>query len=525
MTESFGSSLADARSLLVLDNCEHLTDQCARVVDALISSCGELQVLATSREPLGVAGEHLFRLQPLALPSAEVGMAVGESEAGMLFVARATAQQPLFHLDETNAPLVASICRRLDGMPLAIELAACRLRAMSIEELDRRLDQRLRVLTGGSRTALPRHQTLAATIAWSYNLLSASEQRLLERLAVFHDGFDLASAETVGAEQGPGAPEVLDGVTSLVDKSLVQAEFPFSGARYRLLETVRAFALDRLSERAGEPVATRTRHARAFLEMSEEASTHWFGPDESPWLDRLERNHENLNAAIRLYLETADGIGEALRLCGALRIYWRRRGKYVEGAALVERVLETEPGSQDKRLRAVCLRTAGSLLFDIGDTPAARARLAEGVELATEVKDLELLDGCLHEIAFILLRQGAHERGPGAHRSGRGPSRAERRRRAARERALPSWQVDDHVRSGRAPARPRAGSRALPGRGQCAARGVRPGRPRGARARAGQPGSRPSLPRGGSRLCIGQPRPRPAADLAGEPHLGELARR
>jgi predicted ATPase len=409
MTESFGSALADARSLLVLDNCEHLADQCARVVEALIGSSGELQVLATSREPLGVAGEHLFRLQPLALPSAEEGMAVGESEAGTLFVARASAQQPLFHLDETNAPLVASICRRLDGIPLAIELAACRLRAMSIEDLDRRLDQRLRVLTGGSRTALPRHQTLAATIAWSYNLLSASEQRLLERLAVFHDGFDLVSAETVGAERGPGAPEVLDGVTSLVDKSLVQAEFPFGGARYRLLETVREFALDHLSERAGEPGATRARHARTFLEMSEEASTHWFGPDESPWLDLLERNHENLNAAIRLYLETADGIGEALRLCGALRIYWRRRGKYVEGAALVERVLETEPGSQDKRLRALCLRTAGSLLFDIGDTQAARARLAEGVELATEVKDLELLDGCLHEIAFILLRQGAHQ--------------------------------------------------------------------------------------------------------------------
>ncbi len=234
----------------MLDNCEHLIGACAKVADAVLRRCPEIRLLATSREPLGIAGETIYRVPSMSLPDLDDDTGEEDphgSDAVALFAERAAAQGVGFVLDRESAPLVAEICRRLDGMPLAIELAASRLGALSLADLNDRLDQRFRLLRSGSRNALPRQQTLLATVDWSYSLLTAPEQELLRRLSVFVDGFQLDAAEAVCAGGDLDVFAVTDLVASLVDKNLVVAE-PADGAlRYRLLETIRQFAAERLT--------------------------------------------------------------------------------------------------------------------------------------------------------------------------------------------------------------------------------------------------------------------------------------
>jgi predicted ATPase len=261
--ETLVDALAPQDVLIVLDNCEHLIGACAKTADAVLRRCPKVHLMVTSREPLGIGGETIYRVPPLSLPAAGDGdwSAAEACDAVTLFVERAKEQGAGFAVDEETGPLVASICRRLDGMPLAIELAAARLRSLSLTGLRDRLDQRFRLLTGGSRTALARQQTLRATVEWSYSLLSGAEQVVLRRLSVFAESFDLDAAEAVCGVGDVEAFDVAGLLGSLVDKSLVVAEPAGAALRYRLLETIRQFAAERLAEARASPPPSRRRIA------------------------------------------------------------------------------------------------------------------------------------------------------------------------------------------------------------------------------------------------------------------------
>jgi predicted ATPase len=323
------TGLASRQALIVLDNCEHLIGACAKVADAILRYCPEIRLLATSREPLGIAGETIYRVPSMSLPgedgdTGEAGLS--GSDAVALFAERAAAQGVGLVLDRASAPLVARICRRLDGMPLAIELAASRLRALSLADLNDRLDQRFRLLTGGSRNVLPRQQTLLATVDWSYSLLTASEQKLLRCLSVFVDGFQLDAAEAVCAGGDIGMFAVTDLVASLVDKSLVVAE-PADGAlRYRLLETIRQFAADRLIESGGSAASELSQaHCRYFLSVAEAAGAQFAGREQVRWIRRLNAEQGNIWRAADYAAGTADvseGTEQVLRFGVGLVRYW-----------------------------------------------------------------------------------------------------------------------------------------------------------------------------------------------------------
>jgi predicted ATPase len=287
--------------LIVLDNCEHLIDTVAKMADVIGRNCPQVSIIVTSREPLGVDGERVYRVRSMSLPpdDAEVADDLKGSDAVELFVSRARAKDSTFEINDTLAPLVASVCRQLDGIPLAIELAASRLSSMSFDDLHSRLDHRFQLLTGGSRNALPRQQTLAATVAWSYDLLTEPERDLLRRISVFVGGFDLRGAESVWAETGSQSFDVADLLSSLVNKSLVAAERASSSLRYRLLETIRQYAAEQLIQVGGENDVTRTRrlHAEHFLRLCLAAAPELKGPQQGVWLRRLDVEYDNLVAA------------------------------------------------------------------------------------------------------------------------------------------------------------------------------------------------------------------------------------
>jgi len=316
------------RVLLVLDNCEHLVEKCAELAEALLRACPRLSVLATSREALGVASETAWLVPPMA-----------SGEAVQLFVERAQGTTPSFALNAGNAAAVAEICRRLDGIPLAIELAAARVRVLSPEQIARRLDDAFRLLTAGSRTALPRHRTLRATMEWSYALLGAREQVLLRRLAAFHGSFTLEAAEAVCAGAPLEAEDILDGVAALVDKSLVVMEPGDGMARYRLLETVRQYALERVVE-AGELAAVERRHAEFFLTLAEAIAPDLVGGESRPGLlARLVAEQDNLRAAATWAVADAERAVLGLRFVGAMYWYWYLTGQFREARQLVDRAL------------------------------------------------------------------------------------------------------------------------------------------------------------------------------------------
>jgi predicted ATPase/class 3 adenylate cyclase len=364
--------------LLVLDNCEHLLTACAQLADTLLRAAPHLRVLASSREGLGIAGELTYRVPSLSLPdprSLPPVERLAEYEAVSLFLDRARFSRPGFSLTPQNAAAVAQICQRLDGIPLAIELAAARVRALPVEQIAARLDDRFRLLTGGSRTALPRQQTLRALIDWSYNLLSEGEQTLLRRLSVFSGGWTLGGAEAVGAGAVVAAWEVLDLLTSLVDKSLVAYDEQGGEGRYRLLETVRQYARDRLLE-AGEAAAVRTRHLEFFLNWAEQGPGH----------ERLEAEHDNLRAA--LGWSGAQGQGEAgLRLGGALWGFWEMRGYWREAREYVAGLLALPGAEARTAARALALQRGGWLAWRQGDYGTARALLEESLAISREHGD------------------------------------------------------------------------------------------------------------------------------------------
>ncbi|WP_329241720.1 NB-ARC domain-containing protein [Actinoallomurus sp. NBC_01490] len=329
--------LSGTETLLVLDNCEHLIDAVARLAEELLARCPGLKVLATSREPLAIAGETLCAVDPLATPEPGApATEVLESPSIRLFLDRTASVRPDLKLGADAMPVVAEICRRLDGLPLAIELAAARLRALPLEELAARLDQRFLLLTGGSRTVLPRHQTLRAVVDWSWELLADEERRFLTRLAVFPAVITPAGADWVAAPSG----HVLDALHALVDKSLLRM-LDGPEARYRMLETVREYGLERLAA-AGEFAEVRAAHTAFFLRLAERAVPHLHGPDQVRWLSSLRAEHDNLMAALHYACETGDA-ETAVRLAAALGFFWTAQGDHAEAARRLRRALDV-PG-------------------------------------------------------------------------------------------------------------------------------------------------------------------------------------
>lgn len=411
-TDSVTAYLQSRTLLLLLDNCEHLLDACAALTDALLRSCPQVQILATSREPLHVAGERIWHVPSLVAPKPEA--LVGEEkevtgrlmdyDAPRLFVERALVQRQDFALTRRNVPLVAHLCRRLDGIPLAIELAAARVRSLSVEEINNRLDQRLRLLTGGSRTALPRQQTLRALMDWSYELLNEAEKTLLCRLSVFAGGWTLQAAEQVCAGEGNGAPieawEVLDLLTSLVDKSLVVAEPQEALARYRLLETVRQYATDRLAA-SGESARMRERHQDFYRAWSEETAPQLWGPEQPVWLHRWEQEHDNLRAALE-----GGNPETALRIAGVVWRFWYYRGYFREGCERLALMLADARVIERPTARAKALGGAAVLAYAQSDYDAAQPLFEESLRLYRELQDKEGIAFSLGNLGIIASKQG-----------------------------------------------------------------------------------------------------------------------
>lgn len=363
-------ALGGERALLVLDNCEHLVDACAELADALLRGCPRLTILATSREALGVSSETAWLVPPLA-----------RDEAVQLFVDRARAALPSFNLTDANAPAVAEICRRLDGIPLAIELAAARVRVLSPEQIAARLDDAFRLLSAGSRTALPRHRTLRATMEWSVALLGEREQVLLRRLAVFAGSFGLDAVEAVCAGAPLELEEILDGVAALVDKSLVVMEPGDGEARYRLLETVRQYGAERLRE-AGAADAVRAAHARYFVAFAEMAEPHLFAGAASPeWIGRVLAEQDNLRAAAQWAEQDPARADAALRLGYALHWFWFATGQFREARQRLEAALVLQPLAADPVRRGRALLAAGFMGVAMGDAATMRSRLEESLRL------------------------------------------------------------------------------------------------------------------------------------------------
>ncbi len=369
--------------LLVLDNCEHLIEACAQLAESLLRTCPDLRLLTTSREALGVEGEATVRVPSLSLPSSQntTFAAIAEAEAVQLFVERAAAALPGFTLTEANAPTVAQVCRRLDGIALAIELAASRVKLLKVEQIAARLDDAFRFLTGGSRTALPRQQTLRATIDWSYTLLSELERRLLCRLSVFAGGWTLEAAEAVCAGQGIEPYGILDLLTQLVNKSLVAAEREQGEeARYRLLETIREYALERLAA-SGESENIRREHARFFLGLAQEAEPHLTSAARGVWLERLKIEHDNLRAALQRASESGEAL-TGLQLATALHWFCYLLGYLSEGRSWLEGALAQATILDAPAARAKALSGAGNLAWFQGEYTVARSMLEESITIS-----------------------------------------------------------------------------------------------------------------------------------------------
>jgi predicted ATPase/class 3 adenylate cyclase len=389
------AALREQDALLVLDNCEHMIEQAAKLCDRITRECRRIRILATSREPLGIDGERVYRVASLSLPD-DNGQA--PSEAVELFADRARAQDPRFVLDDMTAPLAASVCRRLDGIPLAIELAAARLKSMSLEQVSARLDQRFRLLTGGSRNLMPRQQTLQATVDWSFSLLSETEQATLRRMSVFTGGFDLEAAETVCTLEDGDEFELLDRLTSLVDKNLVIADHSHRGEpsprtsaapegtiRYRLLETIRQYSAEALLRTDGDDavLTARTRHAAYYLALAETARPELRGPAQGTWLRRLDPEWENLRATFS-HLADEGRTADILRLGVALERFASSRGHIEIQQQLragIERA-DAEPGPLLAEAMLVCGMLIGLLLIK---DPAERATAKRYGECALEM--------------------------------------------------------------------------------------------------------------------------------------------
>ncbi len=399
------------RLLVLLDNCEHVIGACAKLADALLRSCPNIVLLTTSREPLGIDGERVHRVPSMDTPGENDAMEViGTSEAVQLFIERAAQHGVPLVWDQQNASIAGRICRRLDGIPLAIELAAARLRVMSMTDLHARLDQRFSLLTGGARTALPRQQTLLATVEWSWELLNTAERHVLARLSVFAGGFDPAAVEAVAAGGAMPADEAVTHLWALVDKNLVQFDDISAGpGRYRLLETVRQYAARHLEgEGPAQVHGTRIAHRDHYLALAEAADPQLIAHDQAAWLNRLELELDNLRAAIAFSLTQPDPV-PGIRLLTALRVFWKARGHASEGADALDAFLNDPTAQGATLVRARALAAAAYLLDQTGGYGLAEEYCTEALAIARAAADAFLTADLLYVRAYILLRRGEQD--------------------------------------------------------------------------------------------------------------------
>jgi non-specific serine/threonine protein kinase len=406
--EALTALLRSRHSLLLLDNCEHLIGACAELVRALLSECPRVTVLATSREPLRVPGEMTWRVSSLAVPDPSVSLPLDELQdygAIRLFVERATAVRSDFALTTRTSQAIAQICTQLGGIPLAIELAAARVRVLPVAQLLVRLRDGFGLLSGGSRAAPTRQQTLHATLEWSFDLLSQSERALFRRLAVFAGGFALEGAEAVCSGGEVAQRDVVELLTNLIDKSLVVLEHEQEAARYTLLEPIRRFGLERLFG-SGEAEALQRGHAAYYLALAEHAAAQLRGPGQAGWLDRLELEHENLRAVLRRAVESGDA-ETALRLASALWFFWRVRGHLSEGQHWLETALAQPGGSTGARARAFL--GAGFLALFRSDYDQAAAAADSSLAIHIELDETEGIAYSLHLRSAVALARGEYE--------------------------------------------------------------------------------------------------------------------
>src|SRR4051794_38523269 len=400
--------LRSREALLILDNCEHIIDACAQLANNLLRACPGLRILATSREPLGVPGERLYPVRSLSVPQGTrrpTAAALADSEAVGLFVERAQAADPQFVLNDANAGAVVEICRRLDGIPLAIELAAARVRALSPQQIAERLDDRFRLLTGGSRTVMPRHQTLRAAIDWSFDLLSDAERAVLWRLSVFAGPFPLEAAEAVCTGPGVEDWEVVDHISALVEKSLVARQ----ADRYRLLDTVRGYAREHSLE-AGESEGAFERHRDWYLDFVRRSAPAFFrGPETAAVLDRLEAEHDNVRAALAWSLNDPRGGDAALELAAGMWRFWEIRGYLTEARQWIERVLAVS-SDEVSATRGDVLTAAGIMAANQGDHAAAMRYHEQSLAIHEQLGDLKSVQFALNNLANAALHQGNIDR-------------------------------------------------------------------------------------------------------------------
>jgi predicted ATPase/class 3 adenylate cyclase len=401
VSETLVEAVGDRYLLILLDNCEHLIDASAKLVDSLMRSCSRVHVLATSREPLAITGERVYRVPTMTVPAEDDDPTTTSSEAVELFTERAAEVRPGFVVDGNNAEAIASICRRIDGVPLAIELAAARVASMDVSEIEARLNKRFSLLTTTNRSVLPRQQTLRALVDWSYGLLTALERETLCRLSVFAGGWDLSAAEAVCVTEETEIFELADLLRSLVDKSLVQTdETPF-GLRYGLLETIRQFASEKRAEDAISDLSARDAQARYFLELAERAAPELHGRDQARWLDRLEIEKGNLRVATERFLSEPGAGIEALRLVVALARFFQAR-HVREGVEALTAALGHDDLEEPNVLRAEALGALGELTEGRG----RRRYIEEGIEIARKFDDQSLTAQLLTGLSWCAFQEG-----------------------------------------------------------------------------------------------------------------------
>jgi non-specific serine/threonine protein kinase len=405
LLETLRDHFAPKKLLLVLDNVEHLLEGCVQFVDPILRCSRDVAVLITSRERLGMTGELTYRVPSLTVPGMNETLTAETAaryEGVRLFVDRAKLVQPDFDATQENASAIASICTRLDGMPLAIELAAPRLRSMSVDEISERLDHRFALLTDGSRSALPRHRTLRSMLDWSYDLLSERDQGMFRRMAVFAGGSTLASAEQICAENGIDVSDVIEQLTSLVDKSLLVTTEHAGVTRYRMLETVRQYAMDRLRE-SSEEKQWRGSHLAWLVALAKEFFDGVGGPNQQSWFFRIASEHDNLRAALAWSAESRPV--EGLRLAIASTAFWRIRGHLAEGREWLAQLLEAFPIDGPTRERARGLHAAATLAISWGDYTAAKLFLQESLAVYREAGDSSAASRALQSLAYLSICQ------------------------------------------------------------------------------------------------------------------------
>lgn len=386
ITELLINYLHSQTALIIFDNCEHLIDSCGQLVNSLLTSCAHLSVLATSREVLRVSGEIPYRVPSLEIPNPEIEFTFDEilnMESVKLFKERAVVISPGFVISPQNARVIAQICRRLDGIPLAIELAAARAHMLTVEQISERLDHRFNLLTGSHRTVLSRHQTLLATIEWSYSLLSEQERVLFRRLAVFSGGWTLEAAEEVCCGEGIMSSEVLHLLSQLVDKSLVLVEMAEDDPRYRTLETIRQYALEKLRESSDEG-RIRVLHLNFFLKYAEDVGSKLRGPEQLECMNQLEKEYDNLRVVLE-QSEASGNIDAGLRIAWSLLLFWSARGYWSEAKVLLTDILARPDAIGKTPLRVKGLIVAGLVAALLGDISLAHSWLDEGIAIARDL--------------------------------------------------------------------------------------------------------------------------------------------